>query len=64
MWCAKCNNHLSNCKCDDIDERLATLKDAPNFASKWCIKCSKHYSRCKCEYPRFEVTGLDINKTN
>jgi len=51
MWCVKCDNDLSYCKCPDIDERLRSISDSANIISRWCLGCDKHYSRCKCESP-------------
>ena len=52
MWCTICRNHLSDCICDDIDERLASI-GSDHFVYKKCDKCKKHYDRCKCEKPEF-----------
>jgi len=50
MFCAKCQNDLVECKCSDIDERLASIK--PKYVIyRACEKCKKHYARCKCKNP-------------
>ena len=51
MWCMKCNKDLSECVCDDLDERLASLNNSPHFIYRRCAICGLHYDRCKCENP-------------
>lgn len=29
MWCTKCNRHLSECICPDLEERLEKLRKCP-----------------------------------
>lgn len=29
MYCCRCNNHLSECTCPDLKERLKALADCP-----------------------------------
>lgn len=48
MFCTKCNNHIQDCKCPDIDERLNNLKDSPYLAIQFCEKCKRHIRRCIC----------------
>lgn len=60
MYCMKCNKHLSQCTCPDLDERLASLNNASNFIYKKCRKCGKHYDRCKCESPDWTTSHDDI----
>lgn len=49
MWCTRCNNDLQNCKCSDIDERLATLnKPGTHVYMPVCEKCRKVKVRCVC----------------
>jgi len=55
MWCCKCNNHLSQCTCPDLEERLNRAASGGGFAYKRCKKCKKHYDRCKCENPEWEI---------
>jgi hypothetical protein len=48
-WCVKCDKHIRDCECPDMDERLETVR-----LNKWvifviCEKCGKHIFRCKCE---------------
>jgi uncharacterized protein with PIN domain len=50
MYCGKCNNDLTDCKCPDLEERLLST---PFFVFKMCNVCYKHYSRCRCEKPEF-----------
>jgi hypothetical protein len=64
MYCTKCKNWLSDCICDDIDERLASLNNSENFSYRKCAVCNKHYNRCKCENPRWVVTGYETNKSD
>lgn len=61
MWCSKCNNDLKDCTCDDIKERLASLKDSKHLLMRWCAKCDNHYSQCKCDDP-VQTTNVEINK--
>lgn len=55
MWCMKCNKHLSECTCLDLEERLDRAVVAGAFVYKYCKKCGKHYARCKCEKPEWEI---------
>jgi hypothetical protein len=32
MWCSKCNKHLAECECPDIEERLARLAKIPEVS--------------------------------
>ncbi len=50
MWCCKCNNNLSKCTCDDLEERLTSINPG-SFMYKKCKLCGKHYEKCKCENP-------------
>lgn len=51
MNCSKCKKPIGECECPDIDERMAELRNNPNFIYKMCKICGKHYERCKCENP-------------
>jgi len=51
MWCSKCQKELSECICDDLEERLAKLRNSEFLVMKWCARCDKHYAVCKCEDP-------------
>jgi len=31
MWCVSCNSHLSECTCEDLQERLDDLKKCPHL---------------------------------
>ena len=55
MWCGKCNNHLSECVCPDISERLQAMAEQGKFAYKKCVVCDKHYNLCKCKYPKYSI---------
>ena len=67
MYCTICQRDLSNCTCDDLDERLASLGNSPNFIYKKCRICGLHYARCKCSNPDWttsqdgvELAGIDV----
>ena len=51
MWCSQCNNHLSKCSCEDLEERMKAIGNHPNIIFKKCSVCNKHYQLCKCETP-------------
>jgi len=55
MWCMKCNKHLSECDCPDLEERLNSIASKGVFAYKCCKKCGKHYERCRCDNPEWEI---------
>jgi uncharacterized protein with PIN domain len=59
MFCMKCQHALANCTCDDLEERLASLNNSPNFIYKKCRICGKHYARCKCEKPDWTTSHDD-----
>jgi len=54
MDCGKCNNHVHDCTCDDLEFRLDSVKE---FAYKRCSICLKHYERCRCKVPIWIVTS-------
>ena len=56
MDCNKCKKSLKDCECPDIDERMADLRNNPNFIYKMCATCGKHYERCKCEVPNWTTS--------
>jgi len=63
MWCAACNNDISDCVCEvKAVERLASLRNDPNFIYKMCRKCEKHYAFCKCEEPDWTTShdGVEL----
>ena len=64
MYCMKCHNYLANCTCDDLDERLASLNNDPNFIYKKCRICGKHYDRCQCENPDWTTShdGVELDQ--
>jgi len=51
----KCNKHLSQCICPDLEERLDGAVLGGHFVYTSCKKCGKHYERCKCEKPEWEI---------
>lgn len=55
MFCMKCSNDLSQCTCDDIEERLQNAAGSGHFAYKKCATCGKHYSRCECAEPKWVI---------
>ena len=63
MWCGICNNHLSKCICDDLEERLRSVASGGHFAYSEFKKCKKHFERCKCEEPEL-VTICKISSIN
>ncbi len=64
MWCCQCQNHLSECTCEDIEERLARLRDSPNLVMQWCSVCNSHYSQCMCENPIWTTSDKMLGKEN
>ena len=56
MWCSKCQKDLSECTCDDIEERLSQVS---NPAYRACALCGMHYSRCKCKNPVWVLHGKE-----
>jgi len=52
MFCVKCKNNISQCVCNDIDERLTKLNSS-YIIYKMCKICGKHYDRCICEKPDY-----------
>lgn len=63
MYCMKCQNDLLDCTCDDLEERLASLKNSPKIIYKKCRKCDRHYARCKCEEPDWTTSrdGVEMS---
>jgi len=61
MWCGVCQKNLSECTCEDLEERLQKVsnslatKGSGGFAYKRCRKCEKHYTKCRCEQPEFYI---------
>lgn len=58
MDCAKCGKSLKDCKCPDIDKRMADLRNNPYYIYKMCEKCGKHHERCQCGDPKW-ITSHD-----
>lgn len=55
MYCAKCGEHVADCQCLDIDERLAEIGQHPNILIARCARCEKHIDRCTC--PKLRGNG-------
>lgn len=49
MFCTRCQNNIANCECDDIEERLASLAEHPNFATDRCKHCRRNRPDCTCD---------------
>lgn len=64
MWCMKCNKHLSECTCADLEERLDKATSAGGFVYRRCGKCGKHYERCKCKNPNWEIRNQPKGTAN
>jgi len=64
MFCCKCQNDLSDCICEDLKERLASLNNSPYFIYRKCRKCNLHYSKCKCGEPDWTTSheGVELNE--
>ena len=64
MWCTICNTHISQCTCDDLEERLRSFAERPNakFAYRYCKKCDRHYEKCQCEEPDWGIRGAPEEK--
>jgi len=60
MFCMKCQNDLTDCTCADLNERLASLSNSPNFIYRKCRKCQKHYSQCKCDKPDWTTSHDNV----
>jgi len=61
MFCCKCGNDLRDCTCEDIKERLASLKSSSHILMRWCARCDNHYSQCKCDDPIW-TTNDEMNR--
>jgi len=64
MWCMKCNKHLSQCTCSDLEERLDKATAGGGFVYRRCAKCGKHYERCKCKNPNWEIRNQPKGTAN
>lgn len=49
MFCSRCQNHVLDCECDDIEERLRALSRHPGFETDRCANCSENRVDCTCE---------------
>lgn len=57
MYCVKCQAHLEDCKCPDLEERLASIRD--HFGYRKCRLCRNHYALCKCPKPEWMCSEED-----
>ena len=62
MVCMECKKDLSDCTCENADERLASLRNSRHFIYKMCRTCEKHYKRCQCEEPDWTTShdGVEL----
>ena len=51
----RCDKHLSQCICPDINERLRGATEGGRFVYKKCAICGKHYELCNCENPQWTI---------
>ena len=58
MICSKCQKDIDECQCEDIDNRIESLKDSILYRK--CKICEKHYARCKCENPIWTTNHGDM----
>lgn len=54
----KCDKHISQCTCSDMNDRLRAVAQSGVLAYKKCTICDKHYALCKCENPQW---GIEYN---
>lgn len=66
MWCTICQADLSQCTCDDLEERLRSATEALDgkLVYRYCKKCDKHYAKCQCEEPDWGVRGAPEQKND
>lgn len=48
MYCVKCDKHISQCNCPDIEERLQAIRASPHVVLQICKVCDKPSDICKC----------------
>lgn len=48
MFCTRCQSEISECECGDIEERLRSLAEHPNFVTDRCLDCQNHPGDCTC----------------
>lgn len=48
MFCTQCKNELTDCTCDDREERLRAIAEHPNIVTDRCAKCANHRKDCTC----------------
>ena len=59
MSCGKCQADLNRCTCEDLEQRLDSVK---NFVYKKCMRCRKHYARCRCALPIWGQGGGAVER--
>lgn len=66
MYCCRCNKHIGDCTCPDIEERLAKIGQSDKVVMGACLVCKKHISRCKCTkaVPAIMTGGEIISNAN
>lgn len=55
MFCCRCQKDLSECTCEDLEERLKDAVAGGQFVYKYCKKCGHHYAKCKCDDPEWSI---------
>ena len=48
MYCAKCQEHLMDCKCPDKEERVRKIAAHPGILMAKCARCLEPYPLCSC----------------
>jgi len=66
MWCTICKTPVSQCTCEDIEERLRSVAEGPNskFVYRYCKKCDLHYAKCQCAAPDWGIRGAPEQKND
>jgi hypothetical protein len=67
LACTTCGKELVDCKCPDIDARLAELGGPDgSMIFRKDQKCGKHYARCKCPDPVwvYSNNGKEMTQAN
>jgi len=62
VWCVRCDKHLSQCTCPDLEKRLDKAVEMGALVYKYCKLCGKHYERCKCENPEYSIKGWAVDR--
>ena len=55
MFCVYCQKELFECTCPDLEERLRSLSEHPNWHIAKCKKCGKPLSICDCEIVKEDI---------